>query len=65
MEGKDKADGLHYVIQYRKRNENLVTDALFRCHEEGSSTAITIVILDWYQEVTSSYEADGNTKELF
>ena len=60
-----KLMGLDYVIQYRKGKENLATHALSRCHEEDSSATITSVIPDWYQEVTSSYEADESTEELF
>ena len=50
--------GLDYSIQYKRGKENVAADALSRCHEEGSTVAITTVILEWYHEVIESYEED-------
>ena len=55
---------LNYVIQFSKGRENVVADALSRCHEEGSSVAITAFVPDWYQKVPASYERGEWTKEL-
>ena len=50
--------GLEYSIQFKKRKENLVADALSRCQEEGSAASVTVVIPAWCKEVVDSYEGD-------
>lgn len=62
--GMTKLMGLDYVIQYRKGKENLAADALSRCHEEGHSAALTVLVPDWHREVASSYENDESMREL-
>lgn len=62
--GMSKLMGLDYLIQYRKGKENVAADALSRCHEEGSSAAITEVIPQWYLEVIDSYNGDERLKPL-
>jgi len=39
--------GLDYTIQYRRGKENVVVDALFHYHEEGTLAAIISVVPDW------------------
>lgn len=56
--------GSDYVIQFRKGKENVVADALSHCYEKGTFATITTVVLDWYQEVTASYETREWTREL-
>ena len=41
----------------------MAVDALSRRYEDGGSATIASVVPD-YQDVTSSYKADWNTKEL-
>jgi len=55
---------LNYIIQYKKGRENVVADALSRCHEERSLATITIIVLGWCQDVMASYEGDEKVKEL-
>jgi len=64
QKGMTKLMGLDYSIQYRKGKENKAVDALSWCFEGGQTVALTVVIPDWCQEVSASYEADGTTKEL-
>jgi len=62
--GMAKLMGLDYLIQYRKGKENIATDALSTCHEEGSSAAMTKVVPQWYQEVIDNHEGDEKLKPL-
>ena len=55
--------GLDYSIQYRKGKENVATDALSRCHEDGNLVAITMVVPEWCK-VVDSYEGDEQVQEL-
>ena len=59
-----KLMGLDYVIQFRKEKENVATNALSCYHEEIISVSISVVILDWLQEVTNSYQQEEMTKRL-
>jgi len=56
--------GLDYSIQYKKGKENVAADALSRCHEKGSLVAITTLVLEWCQEIITSYEGDEKVKAL-
>jgi len=58
-----KLTGLDYSIQYRRGKENVVVDALSRCQEEGSTSAITVVVPEWCQEVIDSYANDEQVKK--
>lgn len=42
--GMAKLMGLDYLIQYKRGKENVVANALSRCHKEGRVAAITTVI---------------------
>jgi len=57
---------LKFLLQQKLHShfqENRATNGLSRCFE-GASTTITSIIPDRYQEVTTSYEKGGWTKEL-
>lgn len=56
--------GLDYSIQYRKDKENVATDALSRCHEDGNLASITMVVSEWCKEVVDSFERDEQVQEL-
>jgi len=56
QKGMTKLMRLDYFIQYRRGKENLATNTLSWCFEEGHS--------NWCQEISLSYETDGTTKEL-
>jgi len=56
--GMAKLMGLDYSIQYKWGKENVATDALSRCQEESSSTAIIVVVPEWCQEVIGNYAND-------
>lgn len=62
--GMAKLMGLDYTIQYKKGKDNVMADALSRCQEEGEAVAITALVPDWYQEVATSYDSDGQVKGL-
>lgn len=55
---------LDYTIQFRKGKENIIADAFSRCHEEGSLATITVVTLQWYEEVISSCVGDQRIMAL-
>ena len=57
--GMTKLMRLDYVIQYRKGKENKTANALSRCGEEGTMALITLVVPEWYQDITTSYGEDG------
>ena len=59
-----KLMGLDYVIQFRKGKENVVADALSRCHEEGMAAAISTMVPNRLQEIIDSYHKDGWAKDL-
>ena len=63
--GMEKLMGLDYSIQYKKGKENLVADALSRCHEEGEAAVINMVIPEWCSEMVNSYEGDETHKGNF
>jgi len=56
--------GFDYVIQYKKRKENLVADALSRREVEESCHAISSLVLDWVQGIANSYEQTRWIKEV-
>lgn len=51
-----------YVVEYKKGKENVVVDALSR--REVNSYATTFLILNWVEEVKSSYTTDPKCSEL-
>lgn len=62
---------MDYEIQYKKRSENLVVDALSRVNLSHSNvdsghflSSITIVQPKWIQQVTTSYEGDKEVLEI-
>ena len=56
--------GLYYSIQYTKGKENLATDALLRCQEEGSAATMIVAIPEWCMEVMDNYEGDEHIKGM-
>lgn len=59
---------MNYEIQYKKRVENKVVNALSRrgfLEEEGNSlTAVSTVAPQWMQEVAGSCEGDEECEKL-
>lgn len=52
--------GYDFVIQYKKKKENVVADTLSRKHEmgdrcEGLLTMISFPNIEWLEELKSSY----------
>ncbi|KAH0707575.1 hypothetical protein KY290_009957 [Solanum tuberosum] len=56
--------GLDYEVQYKKRAENRVADALSRHEEQGQLLAISVSIPSWMQNVSNSYEGDPQVQDL-
>lgn len=67
--------GLDYVVQYKKRTENRVADALSRQFEngdtpgsnqptEGQLLALSVVEPKWMLEISSSYEGDAQVEAM-
>jgi hypothetical protein len=65
--GLCKLLGLDYVIQYKKRVDNKVADALSRrslVKEDSANMAITDINLVWLEELKESYHGDMWAQEM-
>jgi hypothetical protein len=65
--GLCKLLGLDYVIQYKKRVDNVTADALSRREHtpvKGESNAVTVVNPQWLEELTESYQTDPWAQNL-
>ncbi|WOG95792.1 hypothetical protein DCAR_0415120 [Daucus carota subsp. sativus] len=57
--------GYDYSVVYKKGKDNLVADALSRCHDQGAQcNALHTVISLWKQELKNSWETDQFAQEM-
>ena len=57
--------GYDYTVVYKKGKDNLVADALSRCHEQTlQCNAIHTTMPQWKQELKSSWENDELAQDL-
>lgn len=62
--GHDKANGLAIQIVYKKGKDNVAADALSKVAHLQALQAVSMVRLDWVQEVINSYATDSRAQQL-